>query len=206
MTVPPRCGGQRSRQWPPYRPQRWTSPALRRSLPPQQADDTLPAPHGRQVDSGFSAGQIAAMSFDIRPPERSTLPPTASCARSARRQKGSETNWGPHVTPTGAPVVLVELHVRVEGTGEHAIGKRPIGHHPNLLRQISVCMRRSNIFQPYCTISIRRTRIQASSYPRRKLDTPIERALPCWTMSSSARKASSKGVLTSGQYTKWAST
>src|SRR6266478_2658873 len=60
-------------------------------------------------------------------------------------------------------------------------------------------MRRSNMFQAYCTTSMRRSRAHSSIWARRKLDTPIKRALPCRTTSSSARIDSSSGVCGSGQ-------
>src|SRR5580700_3338759 len=48
-------------------------------------------------------------------------------------------------------------------------------------------MRRSNMFQPYCTTSTRRSRMQSSICARRKFETPTYRALPCCTTSSRAR-------------------
>src|SRR5262249_15119272 len=38
-----------------------------------------------------------------------------------------------HLASARAPIVFVKLHTGVKGTGEHAIGQRPIGHDANLL-------------------------------------------------------------------------
>ena len=65
----------------------------------------------------------------------------------------------------------------------------------------SSCIRRSNMCQPYCATSTRRTRMHASMSSFLKFETPMKRALPASTTSSSAPIVSSNGVSRSGQCT-----
>ena len=67
-------------------------------------------------------------------------------------------------------------------------------------------MRRSNMFQPYCTTSTRRTAMHASISSSLKFESPTKRTLPSRTMSSSALIVSSNGVFRSGQCTRYTST
>ena len=59
-------------------------------------------------------------------------------------------------------------------------------------------MRRSNMFQPYCTTSTRRVSMHASISSRVKFETPTKRTLPSRTTSSSALIVSSNGVCAVG--------
>ena len=59
-------------------------------------------------------------------------------------------------------------------------------------------MRRSNMFQQYCTTSTRRAAMQVLISSSLKLESPTALTLPCFTRSSSARIGSSKGIVAIG--------